>query len=71
MESEQPTIEITFAKMGKSHSLSGQDSSVSKSLDLQSKDCRFGPHCRWGGFLVWAFSKPLTPNCLRGFGSPR
>jgi len=34
-----------------------------KSLDLQSKDCRFKPHYQRGVFLVWAFSKPLTPNC--------
>jgi len=36
----------------------GQDNSVGKSLDLQSKDCRFEPNCRWGVFLACAFSKP-------------
>jgi len=41
----------------------GQDSSVGKSLDLQSKDCRFEPRCRRGVFLVLTFSKPLPPNC--------
>ena len=34
-----------------------------KSPDLQSIDRRFEPYCRQGVFLVWAFSKPLTPNC--------
>ena len=43
----------------------GQDSSrdLVKSLNLHSTNCRFGPHCWQGVFLLWAFSKPLTPNC--------
>ena len=41
----------------------GQDSSVGKSLDPQSTDCRFEPHCWQSVFLVWAFGKRLTPNC--------
>ena len=41
----------------------GQDSSVGKSLDLRSKDCRFEPRCRRGVFLVRVFSKLLTSNC--------
>ena len=49
----------------------GQDSSVGKSLDLQSKDSRFEPLCQRDVFLVWAFSKPLTPNCYCGFGSKK
>ena len=30
----------------------GQESSVGENLDLQSKNCRFEPHCRRGVFLV-------------------
>jgi len=41
-----------------------------KSLVLQSMDNRFDPHCRWTGFLVWAFRKPPTPKWLHGFGTP-
>jgi len=37
-------------------SIPHQDSSVGKSLDLQSKDCRFEPHCRQGVILVWQAS---------------
>jgi len=32
-------------------------------ISCVSKNCRFEPHWRRGLFLVWAFSKPLTPNC--------
>ena len=37
-----------------------------KSLDLDSKDCKFEPHCQRGVCLVWVFNKPLTPNCNAG-----
>jgi len=43
-----------------------RNSSIGKSLDLQSKNCRFEPHCRRGVYLVLAFSKPLAPNCSVG-----
>jgi len=49
----------------------GQGSSVGKKPDLKSIDRRFEPHCRRGVFLVWVYSKPLTSNCSRVFGSPR
>ena len=43
-----------------------QDSSVGKKLDLQSIDHGFEPHCQWGVFLVWAFSKPSLQIVSKG-----
>ena len=43
---------------------SARTARVVRSLDLQFKDGRFELHCRWGVFLVWAISEPLTPDGL-------
>ena len=44
--------------------LSAWEAQLVKSLDLHSKDCRFQPQAA-GIFLVWAFSKPLTPVVVK------
>ena len=48
----------------------GQGSSVGKNPKLAIYRSQVRALLLAGLFLVWAFSKPLTSSCSRGFGSP-